>query len=60
MKSRNDRKPTLTRPITPRMRATMSSGRLALKSETASIQVESIVTQSSSEPSWLPQVAATR
>ena len=38
----------------------MSSGRLRLNTETASIQTESISTHSSSEPSWLPQVAAMR
>ncbi len=50
----------LIRPMTPRMRAAMSSGRLRLNADTASIQIDSISTQSSSEPSWLPQVAAMR
>jgi len=38
----------------------MSSGRLRLKTDTAVIQMPSISIHSSSEPSWLPQVAAIR
>ena len=46
--------------MTPKMRATMSSGRWRLSTDTANIQPESMSTQSNSEPSWLPQVAANR
>ena len=57
----NSRKPTLISPITPSTRATIARGRLRLNSSvTASIQTASISTHSSSEPSWLPQVAAKR
>jgi hypothetical protein len=45
------RKPTVIRPITPRMRATISKGRCRLKSATESIQPLSIMAHSSSEPS---------
>ena len=58
--SRNSRKPTLTRPITPSTRATISSGRWRLLSDTASVQIESMSTHSIIEPSCEPQVAANR
>jgi hypothetical protein len=54
------RKPTLTKPITPSTRATISSGRRAENTLTASVHSDSMKTHSSIEPSWLPQVAATR
>ena len=48
------------RAITPRMRATISSGKWRLKIVTATIHPPSISTHSNREPSWLPQVAAKR
>ena len=53
------RKPTLTRPITPSTRATISPGRWRENSDTATVQPDSISTHSSIEPSCEPQVAAT-
>ena len=58
--SMNSRKPTLTRPSTPRTRLLYGSGMLRLKAATATDQVASIVPHSSSEPSWPPQAAAIR
>ena len=56
----NSRNPVLTNPITPITRATMTSGRCRLKSDTAAVQSPSISTQRSIEPSCEPQVAAMR
>ena len=50
------RKPTTTTPITPSTRATMSGG----SREEARVHSVSMNTHSRIEPSWLPQVAATR
>ena len=52
--------PTLTRPSTASTRATVSSGRLRLKRATARLQPDSMNCQSNSDPSWPPQVPATR
>ncbi len=54
------RKPTLTSPITLMTRATISCGRWRENTVTARVHTVSISAHSSSEPSWLPQVAATR
>ena len=56
----NKRNPTLTNPITPRMRARIASGRWVEKNETATIQMERMNTQSRSDPSCAPQMAARR
>src|SRR5476651_32750 len=56
----NTRKPALMIPITDSTRAMASSGMLRLNSATASVQPLSNNTQSSSDPSWAPQVAAMR
>ncbi len=53
-------KPKLTSPITPSTRATITSGRFLLFSDTASVHAASIITQSIIEPSCEPQVAANR
>ena len=58
--SRNSRKPTATRPITPSTRATISSGRWRLLSATATVHAPSMNTHSSIEPSCEPQLAAIR
>ena len=58
--SMNSRKPTLIMAITESMRASISRGKCRLNTVTASIHTVSISTHSSSEPSWLPQVAAKR
>ncbi len=58
--SRNARKPMETSPITASTRASSASGRLRERSVTAVAQPVSISTQSSSEPSCEPQVAAIR
>ena len=51
------RNPTLTKPITPSTRATMSLGKLRLKIVTAKVHALSINTQSNNEPSCAPQTA---
>ena len=56
----NNRKPMLTKPITPSTRATIASGNARLKTVTASIQPANISAHSSNDPSWEPQVAAKR
>ena len=56
MKSRN---PTLTSPMTPSTRATISLGRWRENNDTATVHVAIISTHSSSEPSCEPQDAAT-
>ena len=56
----NSRKPTLTRPITARMRATTGCGRCALNCDTASIHTLSISNHSSNDPSWPPHTPAMR
>ena len=56
----NKRNPTLTRPITPKMRARIASGRWVEKNETATIQILRMNIQSSNEPSCAPQMAARR
>src|SRR5690606_38223082 len=58
--SRNSRKPTETRPRTPRMRARNTDESVREKAATAHVQPESISDQSSIEPSCEPQLAATR
>ena len=52
--------PALTRPSTPRTRATIASGSWRLAIDTAAIQPESMSSHRRSEPSWPPQVAANR
>ncbi len=56
----NKRNPTLTRPITPKIRARIASGRWVERNETATIQMLRINIQSSNEPSCAPQMAARR
>ena len=48
------------RPSTPSTRARNAGGRLEEPAATASVQLDSIRIQSSSEPSWAPHTAATR
>src|SRR6267142_3807056 len=57
--SMKSRKPTLTNPMTPRTRATTSSGKLRLAIATETDHTESIKTQSSIDPSCEPHDAAT-
>ena len=56
----NKRNPTLTNPITPRIRARIASGRWVEKNETATIQMLRMNIQRSSDPSCAPQMAARR
>ncbi len=56
----NKRNPTLIRPITPKMRARIASGRWVEKKETATIQMLRMNIQRSNEPSCAPQMAARR
>ena len=56
----NNRNPQLTVPITPRTRATVSSGRCRLKRATATVHAASMSTHSNMDPSCEPQVAAKR
>jgi hypothetical protein len=54
----NSRNPTLTRPITPSTRATISRGRWRLKSVTPKVHTESIRIHSSIDPSCPPHTPA--
>ena len=56
----NSTKPTLISPITDSTRATIASGRCREKRATASIHIASIISHSSSEPSWPPHTPASR
>ena len=56
----NNRNPQLTIPITPRTRATVSSGRCRLNRVTATVHAASMSTHSNMDPSCEPQVAAKR
>ena len=58
--SMNRMKPIEISPMTPSTRATNGAGSLRLNCATASIHTLSIVSHSSSEPSWPPQTPATR
>ena len=58
--SMNNRKPIEMTPCTPITRATMSSGKWREKMDTANVHHASINTQSNSEPSCEPQLAAIR
>jgi hypothetical protein len=60
VKSMKARKPALTMPMTPSTRATISSGRCALKRLTAVIQTPSMSVHRRREPSCPPQAPATR
>ena len=54
------RKPTLIKPITPKTRATVSSGNCRLNMATAKVHNTSISLHNSREPSCPPQVPAMR
>ena len=56
----NSRNPQLTSPSTPSTRASISRGSRRPKNVTAVVQPPSIRVHSSSDPSWLPQVAESR
>ena len=54
------RKPTETKPITPKTRATISPGKCLLKIATASVHELNIKAHNNKEPSWPPHTAAIR
>ena len=56
----NSRKPTLTRPMTPITRASITFGTLRLKVATAAVQPERISAHSNNEPSCAPQTPEIR
>ena len=56
----NSKKPTLIKPMTPKILARMSSGRCFENKLTATVQMLSIIAHNNNEPSWPPQTAAIR
>ena len=56
----NSKKPAATKPRMPSTRDTITSGNWRENTDTASIQLASIICHSNSEPSWPPQTPEMR